>query len=583
MSICDQHGTDGSSARDAESASHQPAESTFPSISSHHTALIMQLRNIGLRFTQKRAGLPLLILLPTLLMALFLWISIYGVNFGVHWDENAAKFDSVQDSIKTGLFMQAASTKDDRYVYGGLNYLLTWLGFSPEMLQFIAKGQWNQDAFSAAISPIIYSVKAKVRVRAIYIVISGLSILWLFLLNIVLGRSRLEAFLGAAIFAFSWEVGYHSRWIAPDQIMMHFVLLSFLCLAAGITSKRLLWFYLGAISMGLTIGSKYPGGLVLPFFIVGVALATWQQTRSAVAIIKRGVAIAGITFMTFVATTPGIIQDPFRFFGTLISLRAFYANGHYGYTVKPGFPHLMEILKYFSMQVFSHYWFFSVVLMAFCIVGFFSIVRGKQRMIGLLALGFVVSYLAILSQPSQLIVRNLLVVVPFLCLAAARGIAFISERLRPRIKVGLYIWIAISLIANVGWGIYAARQIKQREHLEVFLKKFEDYARNSPTDTFLISAKLSTALQSLGDPFPRNIVMDSKVPYTKVAFFQTEGPDRFWPVWPANSWNLYERTFGALEVNLGIYTTFIGNQRILLLTARHYGRLPIKVEDMNNP
>jgi hypothetical protein len=527
------------------------------------------------------------ILLLALLLAFFLWTSIYGLNFGTHWDENVAKFDSVEASVKTGLLMQSASADHGSYAYGGLNYLLTWSGFAPEVLRFLVKGPWNQESFTAAINPIIYSTKVRLRVRAIYVIISSLSILWLFLFNIVLGRSRLEAFLASAIFACSWEVAYHSRWIAPDQIMMHFAFLSFLCLAVGFTSKRPLWFYLGAISIGLTIGSKYPGGIILPFFLVGVAHATWRQTHSAIAVVKRGAALVGTTVMAFVATTPGIIQDPFHFFGMMINLRDFYKAGHYGYTVKPGLPHFLKMMEYFSLQLFSHYWFVSVVLMIFCLVGFFSIVRGKPRTIGLLATGFVLTYLVYFSQPAQLVVRNLLVVVPFLCLAGARGIIFISERLRPRFNLGLYIlyvWVGGSLIVNMGWEVYTAQQIKQRMHMEIFLKKFEDYTKNSPRDTFLVSTRLSAALQGLNDdPLPGNIVTDSAKPYTKVAFFQSEGPDKFWPWWPANWWNMYETTFGALEANLNIWPTFIGNERILLVTAKHFRWLPIKVADLRNP
>lgn len=536
MSIGDQHGTDGSSDNKRGPAAQASPGKNPPPFYSQFLAFFMHPRKMGSRSIHWMTGPSSYILLPALLIVLFLWISMYGLNFGVHWDENAAKFNSVRDSVKTGLFTQSASPDADRYVYGGLNYLLTWSGFTPEVLQFFAKGVWTQEAFSAAINPIIYSVKVKLRVRGVYVVISGMTILWLFLLNVVLGRSRLEAFLAAAILAFSWEVGYHSRWIAPDQIMMQFAFLSFLCLAAGLTSKKLLWFYLGAISVGLTIGSKYNGGLVLPFFLVGVAHATWQQTHSAIAVVKRGVAIVGTAFIAFVATTPSIIQDPFRFFETLASLGSFYGHGHYGYSVRSGLPHFMKIVKYFSLQVFSHYPFFSVVFMAFCLVGLFSIVRGKSRMISFLAAGFVLSYLAILSLPSQLIVRNLLVVVPFLCLAAARGIILIAERLRPRLKLGLYIWIGISLAANLGWEVYAAQQIKQRAHMEIFLKKLKDYARKSPGDTFLISTKLASALNGLGEPLPGNMVTDSDKPYTKVAFFQSEGPDsdKFWPYWPAN-------------------------------------------------
>jgi len=69
-------------------------------------------------------------------MAIFLGISIYGLDFGYHGDENTAKFDSVRDTLKTGLFIQGFGGEEDgfHYNYGGVNYVLTWIGLTPEIV-----------------------------------------------------------------------------------------------------------------------------------------------------------------------------------------------------------------------------------------------------------------------------------------------------------------------------------------------------------------------------------------------------------------------------------------------------------------
>src|SRR5436309_3343424 len=125
--------------------------------------------------------------------------------------------------------------------------------------------------------PVIYSMPVRLRVRAIFLLLSSLSIVWLYCLNVVLGRSRIESFLAAAILSCSWEVAYHSRWIAPDAVMMQFGLLSFLCVAAGAKWNRVHWLYLGAAAVGLAAGTKYPGALILPFFMVGASHSLWRQ------------------------------------------------------------------------------------------------------------------------------------------------------------------------------------------------------------------------------------------------------------------------------------------------------------------
>ena len=521
-------------------------------------------------------------------MAIFLGVSFYGLDFGIHWDEVAAKLHSVRDTVKTGLFIQGSGgdADGDNYNYGGVNYLLTWTGFAPEVYHFLKHRPLSRQSLEHYVAPVIYEMSTRLRVRAIYLVLCSLSILWLFLLVIELGRSRIEAFLAAGILSASWEVEYHSRWMAPDELMMQFVLLSFLCLAFGSALKKSYWLYFSAISAGLAIGTKYPAALVLPFLLVGIGCLEWEWSRSAMRLVKRVVGTGSTAVLTFVLTSPGIAIDPFRFFYQINFQRTVYGSGFYGYTVKPGLPHFLAILEYFGLQVFSHYWPVSLILAAFCLVGFASIVRGPSILMKLLFAGFALAYVAYFSQQAAMIVRNLLVVAPFFCMAVARGVVFAADRLNLKPRAGLYVGIGILLAINVGWEVYAADQIRKRVHTDYFLTKFEKYARNSPKETYLVSMKLSAALRSLPNtPVPANIVTDPGTAYTKVALLQSEGPDieKFARTWPSNRWGLYETTFGALEVNLDAYPTFVGNQRILLLTAGNFPKIPFKMQDLMTP
>ena len=76
------------------------------------------------------------------------------------------------------------------------------------------------------------------------------------------------------------------------------------------------------------------------------------------------------------------------------------------------------------------------------------------------------------------------------------------------------------------------------------------------------------------------MVFDPSAPHTKAAFFQTEGADEFWMNWPSNWWGMYEKTFGPLEVNLEAYSTFAGNQRIIVVSSEHFKKLPITENDL---
>jgi hypothetical protein len=315
-----------------------------------------------------------------------------------------------------------------------------------------------------------------------------------------------------------------------------------------------------------------------------LVLRTWNGRRdsSAGAAFRRILKLAATTIVTFVITSPGVLLDPFRFFGELELQRSIYATSWYGYTVKPGIDHFLRVMEYLSLQFFSHYWGISIALAAMCLLGIAAMVR-ERRLVTSLMLAFAFLYIAYFSQQGAMIVRNLLVVAPVLCLASARGVMTVAQYARPRLKLALSSVIALLLVVNLGWEIFAAVTIKFRNHEEDFLKRFANYAARSPEDTFFVSRKLTDALQKTVGALPGNIVADPQAAHTKVAFLQSESADIFWEKWPSNWWGMYETTFGPLEVNLEAYSTFVGNQRILVTTVEHFKKLPIKDATLQQP
>jgi len=533
------------------------------------------MNKVGNRFT--------FVLPPALLLILFWSVSFSGLDFGVHWDEVRAKFDSVKKSVETGIFLQSVGEPDGHsYNYGGVNYLLTLSGFAPELTRYLAEGPHTREALTQAIAPLIYTMKIRLRVRAIYAFFSSLSIVWLYCLCRVLDRSRTESFLAAAILTLSWEINYHSRWIAPDVVMMQFAVLTFLCLALGMKRRSLGWLYGAAIAAGLTAGTKYPGALVLPSLLVGAAYTFWQARLSAFHLLKHLTGLTAATGLTFVLTTPGVLVDPFGFFAQLHEQQEVYAGGWYGYTVQSGLRHFEEIWKYFMLQVFSHYWPISIGLTAFFLLGLLIIAK-EHRLISFLMAAFCLFYLVFFSQQRAMIVRNMLVIVPFLCLAAARGITMLAQMRGPKAARTVYAFVGLGLAVNLGWEVYAAERIGKRTDLDFFLRQFEAHAKASTADTFFVSDDLFIALSRLPDRLPDNITRNPEAPFTKVAFLQSEGPDKFYEKWPANRWDTYDKVFSGLEVNLEAYPTFVGNERILVVARRHLARLPITARYLARP
>jgi len=517
------------------------------------------------------------------LLILFWGVGLYGLDFGVHWDETRAKLDSVQASLNTGVFMQSVMEPGGtNYNYGGVNYLLTWSGFVPEVAQYLIKGPLTREALLEAIGPIVYSPRIRLRVRAIYLFVSSLSIVWLFCLCVVLGRKYSEAFLAAAILGLSWEVGYHSRWMAPDGVMMQFAVLAFLCAALGLKRSSPAWFYGAAVAAGFAAGTKYPGALILPSLLVGAAYSQWRRVPSLLRVVKHVAGVAAVMGLTFAVTTPGAVLDPFRFFAQVQEQQEIYGSGWYGYSVRPGLQHIAEILKYFSLEVFSHYWQISALLAVAALIGVLVLVF-EFRLLAFLVGAFCILYVLFFSRQAALLVRNTLVIVPFLTLAASRGITALADRLGPKVGRVLYALVGVALMMNVGWNVYAAEQINKRGNWEFALRNFEAYAEKSGRESFLVSQELMRELKKVPDRLPSNIVSDAGTSFTKVAFLQAEGPEWYWETWPANHWGLYDATFGAQEVNLEAYPTFVGNQRVIVVSRKQLDALPVKVNELITP
>ena len=286
----------------------------------------------------------ILALPPTFLLILFWSVCFYGIDFGSHWDERRAKLDSVKKSVETGIFMQSVNEPDGfSYNYGGVNYLLTWSAFAPELARYVWNGPYTREALSATIGPLIDTQTILLRSRAIFAFVSSLSIVWLYCLIRVLDRNRTEAFFAAAILSLSWEVGYHSRWIAPDVVMMQFAVLAFLCVAIAMKKRSVGWYYGGAIVTGLVVGTKYPGGFVLPFLLIGAAYTLWQERSSVVYVLKHVLGLAAATCLSFISTTPGALLDPFRFVAQLQTQSEAYAGGFFGYSIQGGLHHFWAI------------------------------------------------------------------------------------------------------------------------------------------------------------------------------------------------------------------------------------------------
>ena len=446
------------------------------------------------------AALALLIILG---MALF--TAIRGVNYGDHVDEPRL-INSVADSAKTGLLLPTW------YNYPSMSYNLEMIGFAPYAANYILhhldkyRGLSTNDLVTIAgkdLSGVALSLDFKLYTRTIFIAVSFLSILWVYILVYRWRRSYLEALLAAALLSGSWELNYHTRYIAPDAVMMAFGILAVMLVIFAQTSHDASWAQrytrLAAIVAGLTCGTKYQGGLFLiPIFL---SLIVSIKPFSIRKLPLREFFISVVLFTaTFLFTTPGALLQPVEFFRDVLFEMGHYASGHGVQSVTPGVTHLHLILGYLGLVALSKYTAIAILCTVFVAIGAIAIMRDDWR-IGIVFVAFPVLYILYMSRQSVMFVRNYLVVFPFLAILAARGVFFLTAAVQARVKMlnrptfryALPVLFAVLWIINTLWLVKAADNIVNPVQVNQ-IEQAALYIDQRPSTQFFITARVAADL-----------------------------------------------------------------------------------------
>jgi hypothetical protein len=505
----------------------------------------MTPRSLGWR------DLPPVLLLFALAVATGLW----GLDFGVHWDERPAHVERVRYLIEQGTWLP------DNYNYPSLNQAFGLLALAPELLRSETR---SRDALLEVLAGEAYLL----RYRALLLVVCSLGVAWVYALLLAWRGSRLEAFAGAGALGLSWELAYHSRFVATDALLAQFGALTALGCVRGLggdgRSARA-WLAFAAVAAGLGCGSKYPGGaLLVPVLAAG---ALRGDARGAPAQVRRAAILAGIFAATYLATTPGTVLR-FEEFAAWIGFvtRHYAAASHFGFNVEPGLPHLAKILEYLGTVAFSHFTPIALAFAGLAVIGVAATFRDSWRL-GAVLVSFPVVYLAYFSSQGVLIVRNLLVVLPFLAVLAARGFGFACERARrPLLRRTLAAAALAALAGNAVWLAVAAETIASRRDHDRWVAQAAAYVDARPRLAFALSPRLERQLARRG-PLPTNAADLGAA--DRVLFYSRE-PEG-WLAWPANEPRQTRTWFGPFEVNFDYYPVWRGQQRIVVMDRE---RLP---------
>lgn len=499
-----------------------------------------------------------------LLLLVFNGTGIAGLDFGHHWDEYGTA-SSLENSVRSGTILPL------RYVYPGMRFWIGVVVAAPEYARAMLSDMDPEQgaARAAVLAEGLRNNGTHLRLRLAYLVLTSLAMVWLYLLVLVWRGSVVEALVAAALLGTGWEVAYHARWMAPDAVMMQFGAMTILFSVLAVVRERpRRWLTLAAVAAGLATGTKYPGGALL-LMPVAAAICTWDRVcaRQLRLDIARLVVVFGGVYLL---TTPGTLFDPLRFIQAVARAQAVYAEGHHvQYATAGFFSHLAGILLYLVRDMPSPFLTGALALSAAAVVGGVDLWR-RERQVAIVLAVFPVFYVLYFSTQAMLIVRNLLVLAPFVALLSARGIACLAGRLpRPELRIALALAVSVVLAANVLWLVHAAATIRDRGTTR-FVHEAAEYMASHAETTFFVSPKLREHFATAGITGPSHAGSDAAAADVAL-FYASEGT----LAWRANR-RLFDRWFGPCEVNFDRYPTWQGDDRILVMSMDRASGLDVQ-------
>jgi len=506
--------------------------------------------------------LPLIVLVGT---------GLRGLDFGLHWDERPWQIGPVKHMVQAHTFLPGY------YNYPSFDYWLNLLVLAPDAAGSRIAGDNLREHLLYTLDSHAYLL----RLRAAYLLITSLTLVWVYLL--VLQRCGLwvQALFAASLLGCSWEVAYHLRWVATDGMLMQFAALTVLLASYAVKTGRESWLIAAAAVAGLACGTKYPGGLlVLPVALAAFfGAATGSARDKAVRLVKAGAVFA----LVCLATTPAAILQPAKFFSALLYETRHYATGHGGHTVGRGFEHAGRMLEYFSAVLFSPYLAIALPTFVLAVIGV-SVAIARNWREGAVLLTFPVSYVLYFSTQQAMVVRNLLAVVPFLAVAASQGAGVVGEFIGRRggaVRLLDASWLRIAwagllgaaLCVDASWLISSASSIVVR-HNDQFVRDAGQYLRTHSATKYFLSPRVRREM-AMVEPTLNNLTADPAQAEVLVLYAR-EGMRR-WHDWPANRRALTQACFGPREVNFNMYPNWWGDDRIIAISRRRAEQIHLHI------
>ena len=461
-----------------------------------------------------------------------------GIDFGRHWDE------------PWHLTYKINAWLPQEYGYPSMTYNISHLSIAAHLMGKSVKlrlensATWQQKLGGYAGSKKTRDF-LKIRSRLACLLISQLTVIAVFLI-VANYWGWGEASLACVILSFSNEFLYHSRWIAPDTIMAFWSTMTIALTLLSLKRKSLKTLYWAAAFAGLTISTKYTSVFIL---CPVLASCLMLSRKSKMITVRRCVLLICIAIAVFFLISPGILIEREKFWRTLLPVYNSYTAGHGGYTVKAGIPHLAKSLLYLATQYFSSIMVINILLFAISVWGLISWSVHRTKETGLILL-YIILYMGFIFSHVAMIVRNLMVVLPFLAIFTARGIVSVSSRLPALPRKVFATLICAAILATIAVEVDDAIEI--REHARDFIytiRQALQYTVKDCNNFYFIHENIREKLTQQGG-LPANVTEDPSEADLVLALSPPAPRDI------ENSPFVIKRWFGTREVNYRYYNTW---------------------------
>lgn len=499
----------------------------------------------------------------TLLFASILiacYVNIFrSLDFGYHWDEGI-QYKLLVQTVKNHIPLPL-----NFYNYPSFMYDISLI---VGLILFVVAKTSGIDTF--------HSNYWFVPMRTIFSMLCFIGIFFLFL-AIKKAFGKLPALFSGLVIMFSFQIQYHSRWIASDLLLTALTCVWLYVYLSPKDSQRFFWLYLPAILAGIGTSIKYQGAVLL--------LPTLINVMSSKESKKYLLAIKNILFflVAFLLITPGALFQSSVFVKNVLTENEHYRTTHGEYlgvqinnTSSP-FEFLGYSFKYLFLVTPSTFYVVGILITTLFAIGVFQIIRKRDwSKATFLVLPLLVT-LIYFSTLSIWVARNFLFLFPLILTISAVGMSFLIER-----KPFKSIFIVMCLIlAPVGlFTTFKDSQTIVHRGNHQLVELLKQTIEREPLTCYSTSEKAMLLIKQQDPSFHEEIPKGAQRVWLLIdTELRSHAQDIKLKRWPAYGESFY-KTIGSKEVDFNSYPYWLGDPRFILFSREQLDYLGFTSTDI---